>query len=437
MTPQPTAATSLSTPASNSPAAMMMLGGNQQQLNYSSPNPYVQAGNSLNPNTPGFSQPPNMSATSLNYTTPDQNGLVTGDGKVPGYTPPNSTPPPAPNNPAQGNRPASWASDYNPSSGGFIWRDGTIHGTGEPSQGSPTLANGAPNPQYFPGGPSTDVWGNAIGSKTYGQAAGQTQNTQAAQSPFGANPYQSNPGYGGPAGQGGYNPMWFANPQTAALVSQMFPGAKVVQQNAITNAPGSPIQQNQPNQMVLLPNGQLINPGFIASLYGHGWDQNTIMQKISEEAGGLAPQALAPGTQPQVQGNAPTVPGLFQGAQLPSPGQAASAGQTPGQGQGQGQGDNSQISALLQALSGGQQNQGQQDPLSAYLAQALGGSGGLFGSAGQSMLSNNNPSMSMIAGLLNLLSQNQSQGPAPGVFNPLFWNSGNQAPQNSFYPSFF
>jgi hypothetical protein len=100
---------------------------------------------------------------------------------------------------------------------------------------------------------------------------------------FGANPWVQNPTGIGPDGTTyGYNSQYFATPTTAAAVAQML-GGTVVQMNAFTNAPGTTFQQQQPNQMVKLPGGGLINPGLVAGFYTHGYPQSMVDQMISNE----------------------------------------------------------------------------------------------------------------------------------------------------------
>lgn len=103
-----------------------------------------------------------------------------------------------------------------------------------------------------------------------------------AESVFGANPWIANPGGVGPNGVTyGYNPLYFATPATAAKVAQML-GGKVVEINAMTGN-GSPFVQNQPNQMVQLPNGGMLNAGLIASFYNHGYPQSYINMLVANE----------------------------------------------------------------------------------------------------------------------------------------------------------
>jgi hypothetical protein len=105
-----------------------------------------------------------------------------------------------------------------------------------------------------------------------------------AESVFGPNPWISNPTGMGPGGNVySYNPYYFATPQTAAKVAQMV-GGTVVQTYAFTPN-GGPFAQTQPNQMVQLPNGRLINPGLVASFYTHGYSQSYIDQLVAAEVG--------------------------------------------------------------------------------------------------------------------------------------------------------
>jgi hypothetical protein len=103
---------------------------------------------------------------------------------------------------------------------------------------------------------------------------------------FGANPWLTDPTGEGPNGSvTHYNPIYFATPQTAQTVAQML-GGTVTQSVQITTAPGSPFQQDEPNNMVQLPGGGMVNPGFIADLYTHGWNQTFINQQIAAEVAG-------------------------------------------------------------------------------------------------------------------------------------------------------
>ena len=103
------------------------------------------------------------------------------------------------------------------------------------------------------------------------------------ESVFGGSPWLDNPA--GESFDGsiyGFNPQYFATPQTAALVAKMV-GGTVVAVNQMTSAPASPFHQQQPNLMVRLKNGTLINPGTVAGFYTHGYPQSIVDQMIANE----------------------------------------------------------------------------------------------------------------------------------------------------------
>ena len=96
----------------------------------------------------------------------------------------------------------------------------------------------------------------------------------------------ANPTGTGPTGSYSYNPYYFATPQTAATVASMV-GGTVVSMNSYT-APGSPYSQDQPNLMVQLPNGALINPGLVAEFYTHGYPQSMVNQMVASEVANVS-----------------------------------------------------------------------------------------------------------------------------------------------------
>jgi hypothetical protein len=118
-------------------------------------------------------------------------------------------------------------------------------------------------------------------ASTAAPASSQSQPAAAdshptAESVFGANPWMSSPGgYSALGGAYNYNPMYFATRETADKVAQLL-GGTVVAANWMTGAAGSPFIQNQPNYMVQLPNGHLVNAGLTATYYTHGWSQSFI-----------------------------------------------------------------------------------------------------------------------------------------------------------------
>ncbi len=103
-----------------------------------------------------------------------------------------------------------------------------------------------------------------------------------AQSVFGDNPWISQPVGTGPGGiVYGYNPFYFATQQTAAKVAEMI-GGTVVESNQFTPN-GGPFNQSQPNYMVRLDDGRMINPGLVASFYTHGYPQSYVDSMITAE----------------------------------------------------------------------------------------------------------------------------------------------------------
>jgi hypothetical protein len=105
-----------------------------------------------------------------------------------------------------------------------------------------------------------------------------------AQSVFGANPWITDPTGTAPDGSSyNYNPLYFATPATAAKVAQLV-GGQVVASDQLASLGG--FAQQQPNQMVELPNGTLINAGLVATFYTHGVSQACIDQMLQNEVEG-------------------------------------------------------------------------------------------------------------------------------------------------------
>jgi hypothetical protein len=104
-----------------------------------------------------------------------------------------------------------------------------------------------------------------------------------AQSLFGDNPWSTGAGGSGPSGSYAYNPLYFATPATAAKVAEML-GGKVVEVDDIT--PFGPFKQNQPNQMVQMPDGRLINAGLVAGFYDRGYTQQMVDKMVAAEVSG-------------------------------------------------------------------------------------------------------------------------------------------------------
>ena len=109
-----------------------------------------------------------------------------------------------------------------------------------------------------------------------------------AESVFGPNPWLANPTWVDPDGSTySYNPQYFATSETAAKVAQMM-GGTVVETNACISGPSGPFVQQQPNQMVRLASGALINPGLVAGFYTHGYSQSQVDQMIANEIHGTS-----------------------------------------------------------------------------------------------------------------------------------------------------
>jgi hypothetical protein len=105
---------------------------------------------------------------------------------------------------------------------------------------------------------------------------------------FGASPWLTDPTGNGPGPVTHYNPIYFATPETAQTVAQMV-GGTVISTQVFTPTPGSPFQQDEPNLMVQLPNGGVINPGLVADIYTHGWNQAFENQQVANEVAGAIP----------------------------------------------------------------------------------------------------------------------------------------------------
>jgi hypothetical protein len=114
--------------------------------------------------------------------------------------------------------------------------------------------------------------------------AGDSTSVPTAQSVFGSQPWLAAPYGNNPDGtQFGYNPIYFATLQTAQQIAAMV-GGQVIEQKAI--APNGSIQQQTPNEMIKLSNGQVVNAGLIAAFYDHGYPQSYIDLLIQNEIQG-------------------------------------------------------------------------------------------------------------------------------------------------------
>lgn len=103
-----------------------------------------------------------------------------------------------------------------------------------------------------------------------------------AQSMFGASPWVSDAGGNGPTGAFNLNPMYFATQQTAQQVAAMV-GGTVVSVDTFAQTPGNHFTQNEPNEMVQLPDGAMINAGLVAGFFTHGYQASMVQQMIQNE----------------------------------------------------------------------------------------------------------------------------------------------------------
>jgi hypothetical protein len=108
-----------------------------------------------------------------------------------------------------------------------------------------------------------------------------------AESVFGANPWETDPTGTGPDGTYDFNQYYFATPQTASIVASMV-GGKVVACDGMGTSASSPFVQNQPNEMVELPNGTMLNPGLVASFYTHGYPESFVDQMVANEVANVS-----------------------------------------------------------------------------------------------------------------------------------------------------
>jgi hypothetical protein len=127
-----------------------------------------------------------------------------------------------------------------------------------------------------------------------------------AQELFGPSPWVTDPAPGGvgPNGPYLYQPVYFATQATAVIAAAIveascqFPkgSVKVVAIDAIT--PLGPYKQNQPNQMLELPDKSLHNAGLFADNFSYGWTVEQIDGELTAEFGApfrfTMPPALTP-----------------------------------------------------------------------------------------------------------------------------------------------
>jgi len=141
---------------------------------------------------------------------------------------------------------------------------------------------------YNPADPMVAAAATSTSSASAAEAAA-TSTAQAAapptaQSVFGPNVWMTDPTGLNPDGSTfEYNPFYFATQGTAQTVAQMV-GGSVITQDVFTEPAGQdPFVQQQPNYMVQMPNGAVINPGLVASFYTFGFSQSQIDTMIAQE----------------------------------------------------------------------------------------------------------------------------------------------------------
>jgi hypothetical protein len=114
-------------------------------------------------------------------------------------------------------------------------------------------------------------------------SAAQATTPPTAQSVFGPNVWVTDPVGLNPDGTSfEYNPFYFATESTAQTVAQMV-GGSVITENVFTQPGDALFVQQQPNYMVQMSNGAVINPGLVASFYTFGFSQTQIDTMVAQE----------------------------------------------------------------------------------------------------------------------------------------------------------
>jgi hypothetical protein len=116
-----------------------------------------------------------------------------------------------------------------------------------------------------------------------------TATVPTAQSVFGDDVWMTDPIGLNPNGTTfEYNPIYFATPSTAQTVAQMVGGTVVIADQFCAPGAGA-FPQQQPNYMVKMPNGALVNPGLVASFYTFGFSQSQVNTMVAQEVANTAP----------------------------------------------------------------------------------------------------------------------------------------------------
>ncbi len=166
--------------------------------------------------------------------------------------------------------------------------------TSAASSSSTTGSSGLSDFELLFGGANynpTDPMATAQTAAASAAAATAAAAPPTAQSAFGPNVWMTDPIGLNPDGTTfEYNPIYFATESTAQTVAQMV-GGTVITQNIFTQPASCPFVQQQPNYMVQMPSGAVINPGLVASFYTMGCSQSQIDTMIANEVANTPPPA--------------------------------------------------------------------------------------------------------------------------------------------------
>jgi hypothetical protein len=166
-------------------------------------------------------------------------------------------------------------------------------GSGTAASSSTTAASGLSDFELLFGGSSYNPADPMVASASPStSSASAAPAPPTAQSVFGPNVWMTDPIGLNPDGSSfEYNPIYFATETTAQAVAQMV-GGQVITENVFTQPAGQdPFVQQQPNYMVRMPNGAVINPGLVASFYTFGFPQSQINTMIAQEVANTPPPA--------------------------------------------------------------------------------------------------------------------------------------------------
>jgi len=172
---------------------------------------------------------------------------------------------------------------------------GSANATGTAASSATASVSGLSDFELTFGGPSynpADPLAATRDASTSTASATEAPAPPTAQSVFGPNVWMTDPIGLNPDGTNfEYNPIYFATEGTAQAVAQRI-GGTVIAGDMITTA-GGPFVQLQPNYMVQMPNGALINPGLVASFYTFGFSQSQIDTMIAQEVANTPPPVQA------------------------------------------------------------------------------------------------------------------------------------------------